>query len=198
MQNLIIYDREIKIKEFNRQRVVTFKDIDTVHQRPEGTAKRNFRVNKKYLEEGVDYFAVNKDELGTNFVLSYDFGKNAHTGTLITESGYLMLVKSFTDDLAWKVQRQLVNVYFKSNVQRAAESNKPLLADIPDNRTTQKTIQRLQGNIDALSVTLGLFNRYLEIEKAKNYQTVIAEMGTEIFLAADEIKRMAIGIKKVI
>jgi len=23
--------------------------------------------------------------------------------TLITESGYLMLVKSFTDDLAWKV-----------------------------------------------------------------------------------------------
>lgn len=32
---------------------------------------------------------------------------------LITESGYLMLVKSFTDDLAWKVQRELVNSYFK-------------------------------------------------------------------------------------
>lgn len=33
--------------------------------------------------------------------------------TLITESGYLMLVKSFTDDLAWKVQRELVNFYFR-------------------------------------------------------------------------------------
>ena len=25
--------------------------------------------------------------------------------TVLTEMGYLMLVKSFTDDLAWKVQR---------------------------------------------------------------------------------------------
>ena len=33
---------------------------------------------------------------------------------LITEQGYLMLVKSFTDDLAWTVQRQLVNGYFKT------------------------------------------------------------------------------------
>ncbi len=31
---------------------------------------------------------------------------------LVTESGYLMLVKSFTDDLAWKVQRELVKSYF--------------------------------------------------------------------------------------
>ena len=34
--------------------------------------------------------------------------------TLITESGYLMLVKSFTDDLAWKVQRELVKGYFRA------------------------------------------------------------------------------------
>lgn len=33
--------------------------------------------------------------------------------TYLTESGYLLLVKSFTDDLAWNVQRQLVNSYFK-------------------------------------------------------------------------------------
>ena len=31
---------------------------------------------------------------------------------LVTESGYFMLVKSFTDDLAWDVQRQLVKRYF--------------------------------------------------------------------------------------
>ncbi len=31
----------------------------------------------------------------------------------MTESGYLMLVKSFTDDLAWEVQRQLVSSYFR-------------------------------------------------------------------------------------
>jgi phage antirepressor YoqD-like protein len=32
---------------------------------------------------------------------------------LLTETGYSMLVKSFTDDLAWEVQRQLVRSYFK-------------------------------------------------------------------------------------
>ena len=33
-------------KEFNGQRVVTFKDIDKLHGRVEGTAARNFRKNK--------------------------------------------------------------------------------------------------------------------------------------------------------
>ncbi len=36
--------------------------------------------------------------------------------TLITESGYYMLVKSFTDDLSWDVQRQLVNTYFRAQL----------------------------------------------------------------------------------
>ena len=31
----------------------------------------------------------------------------------LTETGYLMLIKSFTDDLSWKTQRQLVNRYFR-------------------------------------------------------------------------------------
>lgn len=38
---------------------------------------------------------------------------------LMTESGYVMLAKVFDDDLAWAVQRQLVNCYFK--VKEACE-----------------------------------------------------------------------------
>jgi DNA-binding XRE family transcriptional regulator len=36
--------------------------------------------------------------------------------TYFTESGYLMLVKSLTDDLSWEVQRLLVNSYFRANL----------------------------------------------------------------------------------
>ena len=36
--------------------------------------------------------------------------------TVVTESGYLMLVKSFTDELAWQIQRMLVNTYFRTQV----------------------------------------------------------------------------------
>lgn len=40
MKDLItINNQDLKIKEFNGQRVVTFKDIDLVHERVEGTAK---------------------------------------------------------------------------------------------------------------------------------------------------------------
>lgn len=38
-----IEDTELAIREYNGQRVVTFKDIDTVHQRPAGTAKNAFK-----------------------------------------------------------------------------------------------------------------------------------------------------------
>lgn len=112
MNNLVlINDKELQIKEFKGERVVTFKEVDLIHERAEGTAKRNFTENKKYFIENVDYF-----EVSTKIVPSlelYGFSKFAPNGILITESGYLMLVKSLTDDLAWKVQRELVNNYFR-------------------------------------------------------------------------------------
>lgn len=41
-------------------------------------------------------------------------GGTPESVTLLTKMGYLMLVKSFTDDLAWMVQRQLVKSYFEA------------------------------------------------------------------------------------
>lgn len=110
MQELTtINNAEILVKEFSGQRVVTFKEIDAVHGRPDGTARRNFNTNKSHLIEGEDYFVRNSSEAQN------EFGITAPNGlTLITESGYLMLVKSFTDDLAWKVQRELVKGYFRA------------------------------------------------------------------------------------
>ncbi len=102
-QIIKINNTDLSVKEFKGQRVVTFKDIDMLHERVEGTAKRNFNENKKHLIQNVDYFLIKGEELrelkqSTNFVLS-----NAKEITLITESGYLMLVKSLQDDLAWRV-----------------------------------------------------------------------------------------------
>lgn len=107
-----IGNSDISVKEYNGQRVVTFKDIDMVHGRPDGTASRNFRNNRERFIEGEDFFKISPDEIRrTNL---FDIPDKATTDyALITEQGYLMLVKSFTDDLAWEVQRQLVNGYFR-------------------------------------------------------------------------------------
>lgn len=114
MNELIrIRNSDISVKEYRNQRVVTFKDIDMVHGRPDGTASRNFRTNKERFIEGEDFFKVSSDEIRRTNI--FDIPDKATADyALITEQGYLMLVKSFTDDLAWDVQRQLVNGYFKA------------------------------------------------------------------------------------
>lgn len=120
MSNIVkINNNSIQIKEFKGQRVVTFKDIDIVHQRPEGTARRNFRENKHRFIEEVDYFIRNSYEAKEEYKITAPNGL-----VLITESGYLMLVKSFTDDLAWEVQRQLVNSYFRSKSAKSLPVDK--------------------------------------------------------------------------
>ncbi len=109
----IINKVPVKIKEYKGQRVVTFKDIDAVHNRPEGTASRNFKVNRKHFIEGEDFFLVKPSDIQKDEIRLFGFEVPNRGLILLTETGYLMLVKSFTDELAWEVQRQLVNTYFR-------------------------------------------------------------------------------------
>lgn len=112
MQEVItVENTEMQIREHKGQRVVTFKDVDNVHQRKKGTSRNTFNRNKKHFVEGVDYIILKPEKQSeADYVrLTYIPQKGV---TLLTESGYLMIVKTFNDDLAWDVQRQLVNAYF--------------------------------------------------------------------------------------
>lgn len=113
VQLIQIANKELSVKELNGLRVVTFKDIDMLHERVEGTANKRFLDNQKHFIKNTDYFEFTGEELKAFKRLpNFGIGLNASKLILITESGYLMLVKSLTDDLAWKVQRELVNNYF--------------------------------------------------------------------------------------
>lgn len=116
MAEIAIYThaQPLTAKEYHGERVITFKDMDTLHQRPEGTAKRNFNANRGRFIEGEDFFRVCADEIRTHKIL--ELSPKAHEDIiLLTKMGYLMLVKAFTDDLAWTVQRQLVKSYFEAH-----------------------------------------------------------------------------------
>lgn len=108
MNNLQLTELLPVVKHFNGQRVVTFSDIDVAHNRPAGTARKRYNSNKRHFLLGIDYFVRNTDEAKREYNIIAPNGL-----TLITESGYLMIVKSFTDDLSWQVQRMLVNSYFR-------------------------------------------------------------------------------------
>lgn len=134
-----IEDTELAIREYNGQRVVTFKDIDTVHKRKSGTAKASFRRNRKYFQEGTDYIIITRNSKGTLSTIENVPPKGI---TLLTESGYLMIVKTFTDDLSWQVQRQLVNTYFKAREPIHSEVLQAEPMELPIHRTSSTPVPR--------------------------------------------------------
>ena len=108
--SLVINNHVLSVREYQGKRVVTFNDIDRVHGRTLGTASRNFKNNREHFVKGQDYFVLKRNE---NSMDEFRPLKIPPKGiTLITESGYLMLCKSFGDKLAWDIQRKLVDTYF--------------------------------------------------------------------------------------
>lgn len=63
LPTVTINDTPLSMKEYNGMRVVTFRDIDTVHGKPEGAARKRFNYNKKHFIEGVDFFKVKCSEV---------------------------------------------------------------------------------------------------------------------------------------
>lgn len=125
MNEIVIGNTNVSIKEYKGQRVVTFKDIDTVHGRPDGTARRNFNRNKEHFIEGEDFYKIQPNEIRTVGI------KSNNGGLVLTESGYLMLAKSFTDKVAWDVQRALVKSYFRAKQEHTPEYEQLKLEDKP-------------------------------------------------------------------
>ena len=108
-----INGHNITPKEYNGEPVVTFKDIDEVHERKEGTARKRFNENKEHFIEGTDYHKISPSFFRTAFGENSMDKRQSNDVVLLTEMGYLMIVKSLHDKLAWEVQRKLVNGYFK-------------------------------------------------------------------------------------
>lgn len=149
----IINNAEISIKEYSGQRVVTFKDIDAVHGRPDGTARKRFNDNRERFVDREDYFKICASEFRTHW---NDLpAKATEDVTLITESGYLMLVKSFTDDLAWKVQRELIKGYFRAKEQAKPMSTAQLFAmQVQINLEQEQRMKSLEEKTQATQGTV--------------------------------------------
>lgn len=119
-----INGRAIERIEYRNQAVVTLPMIDEMHERPKDTARKAFNRNKKRFLDGEDFFLVPQEEWKPLISVrekDADTPKPAskYGGDMIflTETGYLMLVKVFEDDLSWRIQRELVKRYFGAPVE---------------------------------------------------------------------------------
>lgn len=138
MSAITLSNNNLPLVEHKGQRVVTFAMIDEAHERPKGTAAAAFRRHRDRFTEGKHYFSLNADQIRdelkvTGYAKRTQPGEKATTdikrrwivsdlfpiksshGVVVTELGYLLLTKPFNDDLAWQVQEQLVEAYFRPN-----------------------------------------------------------------------------------
>lgn len=114
MSNIIIKDKEILVKEYKNQRVVTVWDISEVHNKEVKRINELFNRNKERFLKDYDYFSLTPTEFSESFKTSQNFiPNNVKEVNVFTESGYLLLTKTFSDDLSWEIQRILISSYFK-------------------------------------------------------------------------------------
>lgn len=110
---ILINGIEIETKEYKGQRVITPYDVAKLHEREVNDVTKNFNNNRDKFILNEDYFLINKNDISERKISVQEFiPNNVKEIPIFTESGYLMLVKSFTDDLSWKIQRMLVKSYF--------------------------------------------------------------------------------------
>lgn len=135
--NAIIKIEDVELEKccYRDQPVLTLADIDRVHGRPEGTAWRNFNEHRERFLMGKHYFDLPYEEWSVliprnSLVQEGDSSVQKESGgrrgnkNFMTMHGYLMLVKSFKDDRAWRVQELLVDSYFDLKViQKAAKKD---------------------------------------------------------------------------
>ena len=79
-----INNHDLEVKEFKEQRVITFDDIDRVHERVVGTASRNFRTNRERFIENIDYFEITPKNFQSDEIRR--FGINSPRGGILTSN----------------------------------------------------------------------------------------------------------------
>lgn len=174
MNTVTINNKQLQAVEYRGQRVVTFAMIDEAHQRPDGTAGRNFRENRNYFVEGVDYVELGSDAIRRDLQEGV-FSKFAPSGIVLFESGYLMVAKSLTDDLAWQVQRELVNSYFRT---RAPLTEIEMIAAMAaDAVRQQKRLNHVEEQIETVTEAVENIKRGTMRAGYVGYRQVVAKSG---------------------
>lgn len=194
---ITIENTEMQIREYNGERVVTFKDIDAVHGNKAGTAKRNFTRNKKHFIENEDFIVATRDISKRDKLSLLNIDVPTRGITLLTESGYLLIAKSFTDDLSWKVQRCLVNSYFnKPFVAQRTIGAEQFSIDYPKPiyKTSSTPIPRNTNWYRRNRRRMMLLAEKCNVPVTKVYSQILTTLGEEFDLdAANEIFKQELG-----
>ncbi|BEO91163.1 ORF6N domain-containing protein [Fusobacterium nucleatum] len=174
---------ELGIKEYKKERVVTAWDIAKVHNREVREITQNFNYVKDKLLKDEDYFLVNKEKISESKILIQDFiPNNVKEIPLFTESGYLMLVKTFTDNLSWDIQRQLVKGYFK-------------LKELKSSIDKDKRLEIMEKNANVRMAKM--LKSLIPFSKSERYKEILVSEATKVLTGRELIPPPEVEAKTI-
>lgn len=174
---------ELGIKEYKKERVVTAWDIAKVHKKEVNDITKNFNNNKKKFILDEDYFLVNRTEISERKISVQDFiPNNVKEIPLFTESGYLMLVKTFTDDLSWDIQRQLVKGYFK-------------LKELKSSVDKDKRLEIMEKNANVRMAKM--LKSLIPFSKSERYKEILVSEATKVLTGRELIPPPEVEAKTI-
>lgn len=167
--NLItIADKEIELKEYNGERIVTAWDIAELHEREISKVNENFKYNINKFIENEDYYVLQRNKFSeSDFRVQNFIPNNVKEIILFTESGYLLLTKTFTDERSWNIQRQLVKSYFKLKELKEKVESGELEIKQAGNKQNNNSITQLnesQIELEKLRLMTHLIDTFKETE----------------------------------
>ena len=184
MNELItINNTQVEVKEYEGIRVVTAWDIAKVHKKEVNDITKNFNNNKKKFILDEDYFLVNRTEISERKISVQDFiPNNVKEIPLFTESGYLMLVKTFTDDLSWEIQRQLVKGYFK-------------LKELKSSVDKDKRLEIMEKNANVRMAKM--LKSLIPFSKSERYKEILVSEATKVLTGRELIPPPEVEAKTI-
>ncbi|MDU2235147.1 MAG: ORF6N domain-containing protein [Fusobacterium periodonticum] len=174
---------ELGIKEYKKERVITAWDIGKVHNRDVGEINKIFNRNKDKFILNEDYFILKIKDFSERFKTIQDFiPNNVKEIVLFTESGYLMLVKTFTDDLSWDIQRQLVKGYFK-------------LKELKSSVDKDKRLEIMEKNANVRMAKM--LKSLIPFSKSERYKEILVSEATKVLTGRELIPPPEVEAKTI-
>lgn len=172
---ITINNKEIKVKEYNGERVVTAWDIAKIHEKDVNEITKNFNRNRETFDLNEDYFVLHREEFFDRFKIVQDFiPNNVKEIILFTQSGYLLLTKTFSDKLSWKIQKELIKAYFKlKELKEKVESGE---LEIQQTKNNQKLLSVGELN-DITNLIMKFDETESTVTKKMIIETVSAALG---------------------
>lgn len=172
---ITINNKEIKVKEYNGERVITAWDIAKIHEKDVNEITKNFNRNRETFDLNEDYCVLNREEFFERFKIVQDFiPNNVKEIILFTQSAYLLLAKTFSDKLSWKIQKELIKAYFKlKELKDKVESGE---LEIQQTKNNQKLLSAGELN-DITNLIMKFDETESTVTKKMIIETVSAALG---------------------